>query len=273
MALDTFIPELWSARFQAHLDKAHVAKAFVNTDYEGEIKKMGDTVHVNSLGRVTVKDYTKAAIADPEELTATDQTLNIDKAKYFNFMIDSVDKAQAAGTIMDEAMSGAAYETADDIDTVVFATIAAGAGIKIGADTAVALTADNVYKNIVAIRTAMNKKNVSRTGRKLAVSPDITGLLLLDDRFVKAGVPEAEKRLEEGFVGRVAGFDVYESNNLPDGKLIASVPTATSFAEQIVEIDAYKPEKRFGDAVKGLDVYGVKVFQADEVAVLNYTLA
>ena len=33
---------------------------------------------------------------------------------------------------------------------------------------------------------------------------------------------------------------------------------AVTFASQIVENEAYRPERRFGDAVKGLNVYGVK---------------
>ena len=37
----------------------------------------------------------------------------------------------------------------------------------------------------------------------------------------------------------------------------------TSYAEQIVETKAYQPEKSFSDAVKGLQVYGCKVFIAN----------
>jgi len=44
------------------------------------------------------------------------------------------------------------------------------------------------------------------------------------------------------------------------GKLaIAGSSIANSFAQQILEVVAYKPEKRFGDALKGLFVYGSKV--------------
>ena len=64
MALTTFIPELWAARLLANLEEAHVATAFVNRDYEGEIKQQGDTVRVNSLGPVTVKNYDANAKAN-----------------------------------------------------------------------------------------------------------------------------------------------------------------------------------------------------------------
>ncbi len=39
MAINTFIPALWSARLLDHLDKNLVLGNLVNRDYEGEIKK------------------------------------------------------------------------------------------------------------------------------------------------------------------------------------------------------------------------------------------
>ena len=78
MAVTNFIPELWSARLLHALDKSHVAANLVNRDYEGMITQQGDTVHINSIGAVTVKDYTKNSdIEAPEELTTADQTLVI----------------------------------------------------------------------------------------------------------------------------------------------------------------------------------------------------
>ena len=59
MAVTAFIPELWNARLLYNLEKAHVASNFVNKDYEGEIKNLGDTVHINKIGPVTIKTYTK----------------------------------------------------------------------------------------------------------------------------------------------------------------------------------------------------------------------
>jgi hypothetical protein len=71
------------------------------------------------------------------------------------------------------------------------------------------------------------------------------------------------------FALRVAGFG--ESNNVPNTtgtkyKIIAGHPIATSYAEQIVDVRTYQPEKRFGDAVKGLHVYGAKVLRPQNLA-------
>ena len=46
---------------------------------------------------------------------------------------------------------------------------------------------------------------------------------------------------------------------------------ACTYAEQIVSTEAYRPEKRFADAVKGLHVYGAKVVDAKRLAGLKCT--
>ena len=281
MAITTFIPELWSARLLYALDKAHIAANLVNRDYEGQIKQQGDTVHINSIGPVTVDDYTRNTdINDPEVLTTTEQTLVIDQAKYFNFQVDDVDAAQSAGDLMAAAMVRAAYALNDVSDAYLLSTIASGAtsGNIIGASAAVSLTASNVYENIVALRTKLDKANVPVSGRFVVVPPEVYALLLLDDRFVKASDgATANAALLNGEVGRVAGFTVYMSNNTPYASETWSIPagvkTATTYAEQIVSTEAYRLEKRFADAVKGLHVYGAKVTDGTQLAVLKAKVA
>jgi N4-gp56 family major capsid protein len=288
MATTTFIPELWSARLLYALDKAHVATNLVNREYQGIIANQGDTVHINSIGAITVKDYTKNAdIADPDALTTTEQTLVIDQCKYFNFQVDDVDNVQAAGDLIDTAMGRAAYSLADVADAYLLKTIAAGAasGNTVGAASApIALTAANVYENIVKLRTKLDKANVPNTGRTIVVPPEVYALLLMDDRFAKSDAAAGQSALLNGEVGRVAGFTVYMSNNVHTGtgtdtgktayfEITAQVSTATTYAEQIIKTEAYRLEKRFADAVKGLHVYGAKVTDGSQIAKLIASVA
>lgn len=281
MAVTTFIPELWSARLLYALEKAHVATNLVNRNYEGEISNHGDTVHINTIGAITVKSYAKNTDIDaPETLATTDQTLVIDQAKYFNFQVDDVDKVQAAGELVDTAMGRAAYALADVSDAYLLGVIAAGAaaGNAIGSAAApIALTASNVYENIVKLKTKLDKANVPNTGRTIVVPPDVHSLLLLDDRFAKSTATAGQEALINGLVGRIAGFDVYMSNNVKTGtgtdtgktpyfEITAQITNATTYAEQIIKTEAYRMESRFADAVKGLHVYGAKVTDGTKIA-------
>lgn len=274
MALTNFIPQLWSGALLAHLDKAHVVANLVNRNYEGMIRQAGDTVIINQLGDITIKDYTENTdIEDPETLSTEKKTLVIDKQKYFNFQVDDVDKAQVAGNLMDEAMRRVAYALADATEKIILTEMDTNAGTKI-VPTA-SLSAENIYNELVGVKVAMDKKNVPSTGRWLIVSPDTHALLLQDQRFVATGGSMAESNLQNGFIGKVLGFEVYLSNNLETltngNGAIAGVNMACTFAEQIVETEAYRMEKRFADSVKGLNVFGVKVIYPDCLVCLKKT--
>ena len=284
MAVTNFIPELWSARLLNALDKSHVFANVVNRDYEGDIKKMGDTVHINTIGAVTIGTYTQNTdfTSGPETLATTDQTLTIDQAKYFNFQVDDIDAAQAAGDIMDKAMTRAAYGLADASDKYIAGILAGAADASnLVSSSAVALTSSNVYENVVKMRTILDKANVPTAGRWLVIPPEMYALILLDDRFVKTGGEMAEGILRTGLVAQAAGFDIYLSNNCVSVNsnskdtytIVGGVDSAATYAEQIVSTEAYRPEMRFADAVKGLHVYGAKVVDKAQIACLKATFA
>lgn len=278
MAIE-FIPTIWSARLLQSLKNALIYSqvGVVNKDYEGEIRDKGNTVKIASIGAITVADYVKNTdIADPEILSDEEQSLLIDQAKYFNFFVDAIDKVQANVPLMDAAMAEAAYALRSAQDTFVAATMesAVPSGNKIGAggDPEVP-TSETAYEYLVDLGTLLSEANVPEANRWAVVPPWFHGLLQKDDRFVKAGTAATDSVLRNGQIGAAAGFTVYQSNNVPNTsgtryKIMAGHALATSVAEQIVSIETFKPEKRFGDAVKGLHVYGAKVVRPTCLAML-----
>lgn len=50
---------------------------------------------------------------------------------------------------------------------------------------------------------------------------------------------------------------------------VAGSPIATSYAEQIAKVEAFRPEKRFADALKGLHLYGAKVVRPEALVVAS----
>lgn len=283
MSLDNFIPTIWSARLLANLNNAHVYANLCNRDYEGEIRALGDTVKINSIGRVTIDNYTKNTdINAAETLTDAQTTLVIDKAKYFNFQIDDVDKVQQKPKVMDEAMREAAWGLADAVDTGLAALhTSTPAGNKVGADGASAklglvLTAGSaLYDYLVDLKVILDQNNCPDDGRRwVVVPPWAHGAMLKDSRFVNATQLGNEIR-GRGFIGQAAGFNVYMSNNVtndgqatPTYRIMAGHPMTISYAEQITSVEAYRPEKRFADAVKGLLIYGYKVVRPTILATL-----
>ena len=278
MALE-FIPTVWASRLLTALGSALVygQAGVCNRDYEGEIRKSGNTVKIASIGDVTIDDYTKDTdIADPEILTDEEQSLLIDQAKYFNFYVDSIDRAQQNVNVLDEAMRRAAWRLRDLSDTFLAATMEAvvPVGNKIGSvATPIVPTKETAYEYLVDMGVLLDESNVPIDGRFVVVPAWFHGLLLKDDRFVRSGTMPGERRLQNGEVGEAAGFSILKSNNVPNTtgtkyKIMAGHSIATAYVEQIVDVQTYKPEKRFGDAVKGLHVYGAKVVRPNNLAML-----
>lgn len=278
MAL-TFIPQVWAARLLVALEKALVfgQAGVVNRDYEGEITTAGDSVRIATIGDPTIGTYVKDTdIGDPETLTDAEQTLVIDQQKYFNFYVDSIDKAQQNVNSMDEAFRRAAYGLRDLVDQFIAANhVNVDAANLVGTDgTPVVPDADTAYEYLVDLGVKLDEANIPSEGRFAVVPPWYHGLLLKDARFVSAGTAATDAVLRNGMVGEAAGFSVMKSNNTPNVaaakyKIIAGHPMAYSYAEQILDVETYKPEKRFGDAVKGLHVYGGRLVRPQAWAVLT----
>ena len=273
MSITTFIPTIWSARLLIHLDNALRARNFYNRDYEGEITDQGSTVRINQIGNISVFPYERNTdMVAPDELQTVAQDLVIDQAVAFNFQIDNIDRVQARAELMDTAMARSAYALAEKEDAYLFKLLADNAptGNKV---TATIGSADELYELLVHLRTIMAKNNVPSLGRMLALPPEALALLLKDARFVGTGGTFAEDTLRAGFVGRAAGFDIFEVNTTPNNNtIIAGHSIASTFASQIVQTEAYRMEKRFADGLKGLSVYGAKVLMPEATAVAEITI-
>lgn len=60
------------------------------------------------------------------------------------------------------------------------------------------------------------------------------------------------------------------ANRSYEGDIAAAGMEAITLARQIVENEAYRPEARFGDAIKGLMVYGAKVVLGARLFSMEY---
>lgn len=265
MSLNNFIPTLWSARLYETLKNAHVFANVVNRDYEGEISSYGDSVKINSIGSISVGDYAKNGTISLQQLNSAQTILEINQAKYFNFMVDDIDKAQSNPKVMDGAMQEAGYALADTADSYLaqFQSDASNTVTDITIDT----NPENTYDVLADAALALDEANVPREGRFAVVPPFFVKGMVLAGIMETAGAISAEQEKQNGYVSRLLGFDIWTSNNLEvvgsDTVGIAGTRKAISYAEQVLDMEAYRPENRFADAVKGLHVYGGKVVYPD----------
>ncbi len=270
MSLNNFIPTLWSGNILSTLEKTHIFAELANKDYEGDISGAGDTVKINMIGDVTVSNYTKNTDINAVETLDDAQTvLLIDQQKYFNFQIDDIDKRQQIPKLMAAATSKAGYALRDAVDSF-FAEMYADSGMAQNTSASpVNLTSLNVEAEILACGTTMTENDVPLENRFMVVLPWVI------EKFVLAGMTTKtanDALWARGFVDRILGFDIFVSNNVSDQdglgddtRNIAGIRNESfTFAEAIMDVEAYRPQLRFADALKGLHVYGGKMVRPDK---------
>ena len=285
MAVTNFVPDIWSARILTALSRASVAAGVTNRDYEGDITRGGDSVKITNFVDPTIGTYTAHTNITVEDIDDATQSLLINQQRYFAFELDDLEKAQSVngGAVLATATQRAAYGLKNVLDAFALTTMAAGASAA-GPDHQVAEatinTAAGAYDALVSWAVLLDGADIPEEDRFAVVTPAFHGLLLKDDRFVKAGDDLSQATRQNGRVGQAAGFEIMKSNNLPDGAgagagkaMIAGYRGATTLAEQIVSVEAARMELRFADMVKGLHVYGAKVTRPTGLVVADVIIA
>lgn len=290
MSVQDFVPSVWSARILKQFDKVHTAKKMTNSDYEGEVGEYGSSVKISMMGDIAVSDYVRNTdLAAPEELDMSGEFLTITQGKTIHFFVDDLDKRQARGEFVSRASQRATYALSNVTDFYLFTVWAdeVPSANTITTDT-IGLGAGevNVLNILAQGQVLLDENNVPEDGRIAYLPPFAETMLRLDERYTGFNTPGASGPLRGQPIGRAMGFTIFKSNNLPRSGAATTIPTTAStgtyqifmghpdactFAEQVDKMTAYSPERRFGDAIKGLHVYGAKVVRPEALVTFKAT--
>jgi hypothetical protein len=265
MAITNYIPTVWHASLLENLHQNTFVIPTLNSDYEGDIRNGGETVKITGFTSPTIKTYAGSITRDA--LTDSTQSLNIDQQKYYAYLVDDVDRVQAAGSF-DAVQADAGAGLADTAEDFVLTTMLSGgtsAGTAAVTSSALADTA------VVNIRTALVKAKVPTANRYLAVNPEAAAFLMgSGTSLFKANESGSDETIRNGVIGRYRGFTVVETPsaalaNSSKPVFIGYWGRAVAFANQIVKQRAQTVTDAFGDQIDGLHVYGGKVLRATAV--------
>jgi hypothetical protein len=256
-----------------------------NRNYEGEIKKMGDSVRINAIGDPTIFSVTKNSdITAPEALQDAAEVLTISQHKGFNFQVDDVDKAQIKPQVMAEATKRAGYGLAKTADIYVAGVIqgAVAAANQLPAATlGTGLGDGDAYELLVDLNIKLDENDVPEGMRWCVIPPWVRGLLQKDPRFTGFGTAGNRAAAEKGTAPNIDGMQVRVSNNVNGTTagtvavvgagytILAGSTDAVTFADQIPVsdgVEAFRPERRFADALKGHQLYGSLVQRPNSLA-------
>ncbi len=266
-----FIPLLFAEKLIRERDDVLVASKICNRDYEGEVKNKGDKVKVLGVSRPTIVEYDdKTGLGDFERIGDQSTMLEITQAKAFHFYIGKIEDTQAVADFENAERQEAAAGLAQAMDSFIYeeALRTKGAVQKV----VNSVSSANILNIIAAQLALIWKAGVPRNETVyMECSPNVISKLMLAKMIVDT---DNTKVLTSGAVGKLRTFnvEVEMSNNIPayetNGEyIIFRTRKAITLAEQITEVAEYKPEKYFGKAIKGLQVYGAKVIRPKELII------
>ena len=272
MSVANFKPTIWSRELLYTLKKNLIGLNLVNRNYQGEITSEGNKVKITTPGAINVGDYTGSNITF-QALTSSQQELDIDQAKYFAFLVDDVDQAQANVPLMQSFMQESAFSLGQEADTFIFESYSDADSDNVIEDAD--FTSSTAFDLLTEAAARLSEANVPEAGRYAVLSPREIKALSNDPAFQRAS-NLGDETSRFGFQGMAAGFMVWQSNNL-----VADSDTrygmyghniAITFADQIVKTEAGRREAGFSDFVKGLHVYGKKVVRPTALGVFEIPL-
>ena len=280
-----FIPEIWSGKLIENFYDTTVLAAISNTNYEGEIRNMGDTVNIRTTPEITIKTYVKGQTLQVENPDKPKLQLVIDKGEYFACVEDDVDKVQSDINLMDTWSKDASERMKIKIDQRVLTDIlpdisalnkGANAGritgnINLGTTGApVAISKTTVLDYIVDIGTVLDEANAPEGDRFIIIPAKMAGLIKKSDLRDASLSGDTTSILRNGRLGMIDRFTIYMSHNLSvaSGKfsLIAGHKMGFTFASQMTNMETMRSEATFGNIIRGLQVYGYKVIKPEALA-------
>jgi hypothetical protein len=281
-----FIPEIWSGKLLVKFYAATVSAAICNTDYEGEIKDVGDVVQVRTVPDIVIRNYVKNQSLQIQRPDSPKKDMPIDKAKYFNFICDDIDKHQTDVALMDSWSRDASQQMKIEVDEEFLADIFSDAsadnqgitaGVKsndidLGVSTdPVIISKASVLDFLVDVGTVMDEQNLPEESRWAVIPPWFAGMIKKSDLKDASLAGDGTSIMRNGRIGMIDRLTIYVSNLLNDQAdsgyttydAIAGHKAGISWASQMTKMESLRAESTFGTLVRGLNVYGYKVLKPE----------
>ena len=205
--------ERYSALVDEKLRKTLVTKDNVifSSRYEGDPKAGKVKIPVRDT-EVEVKTYSKSSGAALSQGSTNYFDLNINIDEAVNEMIDGFDAASVPDGIVAERLDSAGYSLALSMDTKSIRKLEETTGITV-ATSKTAVTENTAYKAVLAAKRIQSRMGVPNDGKRwLIASPEFMEVLMSDSHYIRQG-DLSQELVQKGVVGRIAGYNVFESNN------------------------------------------------------------
>lgn len=276
MAIEHFIPEVWSASILENFHNQAIVTGLANRQYEGDLQS-GNKVHIPGIVDISVKDYKTGVLSDggsgkkprttaPDAVASTGIELTVDQEKSFDFLVDDIDRAQASASL-EEYSKSAAIGLSEDAETFL-TTLLTTQGTQI--NQARVTKYGDAHKQIRAIRAALNAAKVPFQQRTLMINTAFEEYLISDEsKLAQVDTSGSAETLREATIGRLLGFNIIVSPFMDNthATAIGFFTPHLAFVSQVNKVEAMRANDSFADRIRGLHVYGGKLLKTTSAQV------
>lgn len=295
MAYENFIGTVEAKKLLEERDKYLCLADHCTREWEGEIKKKGDSVTIKGLGRPTIyrlttdgtytanqvangsiagsgKDVIHKGIPNPEELTTTSITCSVNEIALFNFLVGDIDEQQSSVKgIIERSRPKTAQDIASQQDEHVRDVIVAKTECNMYSDeiTLTSGTASSGQTNILdfvdAVVQELRQNNVKDSEELYGeCSPAFIRRLKTALRNIdtdNSAIVRGRK------VTSYNGINFFTTNAMvkegeegaKDEYVFIRTKDSVAFFDPLTHIEAYRPEGGFSDALKGFNLFDAYV--------------
>lgn len=215
------------------------------------------TAEMNDYVRHPVSDYAASRYGTAKDLDATTESFEMTRERSFTFTIDKLDEDETNQQLT--AAKAIARQLREvvipEVDAYTYKAMATKAGNK---PDAVALTAENIYTEILKASKALDDEEVPETDRQLVVSPEVYQLM----KRCKDITMETEIGNDLRIRGVIANLDGTNVIKVPAVRLpehfgfMLAHPSATVAPTKLADYKIHQdPPGISGDLVEGHIVY------------------
>ena len=194
------------------LAQESIIRSVSNLDVEGTPGTTQVSVYVHSLA--TVADYvpgTGLAVSNDGSSYVVLTTL---KEKAVNELLDGYTVETAPADLVVSRFQAGVSALGEQVDTDALLLMESG-GTELIAAAGLKPTAATVYADILALKKAIDDTKAPRRERSLLINPEMESLLLNVDSKIILNTDRGDRILQEGWIGKIAGFDVFGTTLLP----------------------------------------------------------
>ena len=256
MPNDFITPSVIARRGLATLYNTTVLGNLVWRDFDPDFTgKQGDTVTIRKPAVFTAEEFSRSAGVTIQNADEDSTTVVLNKIANVSFAVTDEEMTLEVEDFENQLLVPAMEAIIQKVDGDLAEALIDAAEGSGGGGTA---TMDSVASDaVIEARTKLGRNKLPTSDRHAVLSPEGAGVALADDLFVEADKSGATDALREGSIGRVFGFDTYESQVFGLGSGDKGVADGVAFHRSAVTL-----------AVRPLDV--PRGLPSDKVAVENF---